>query len=227
MKTEALLLASGDMNRFYKQGESNVKAGRLKDFSFAKRASSYDAGFEGKAVRKFYNLLLREIDLPPGAAVLDVGCGTGALLKRLADKSNIAGYGIDAEEKMIAEAKKKCPEMRFDISRCDSLPYGDGSFDIVIACMAYHHFDNKAGFAGEAARVIKPGGVLYIVDPRFPWVIRKALNGILRIVRMAGAFYKPQEIVASFAPFGFAGVGSACDGYAQVVKLQKSMPAAL
>jgi len=55
-----------------------------KDFDFSKRAAAYDDSFEGKAVRKFYNLLLREIKVSPGMTVLDVGCGTGALLSKLA-----------------------------------------------------------------------------------------------------------------------------------------------
>jgi len=197
-----------------------------RDFSFAKRASSYDAGFEGRALRKFYNLLLREIALRPGMAILDVGCGTGALLGKLADACAIDGYGIDIEQNMISEAKKKHPEMNFQLSRCDTMPFDGQAFDAVIACMAYHHFDDKAGFASEAARVIKPGGMLYIADPRFPWAIRKTLNGICRLLRVAGEFSTPQETGTHFAAFGFAGIGTAVDGYAQMVKLQKTMPEA-
>jgi ubiquinone/menaquinone biosynthesis C-methylase UbiE len=114
--------------------------------------------------------------------------------------------------------------MGFQIARCDALPFGDQSLDAVITCMAYHHFDNRAGFAREAARVLKPGGVLYIADPHFPWVIRKTLNGVLRIIRMVGKFFTSKEIEASFSPFGFSGIGTSTDWYAQVIKLQKNMP---
>jgi len=199
-----------------------MKTERAKDYPFAKRASSYDSGIEGRASQRFYNLLLGAISLSPGAAVLDVGCGTGALLKKLSDKSNIVGHGIDVEENMIAEAKKQCPEMSFEIGRCDGLPVGDQALDAVIACLAYHHFDNKPGFAAEAARVLKPGGILYIADPRLPWVVRKPLNGILRIMGMVGRINDSQEIEAVFAPHGFAGTGIAADKYAQVIKLQKT-----
>jgi len=198
-----------------------MKTKKAKDVSFANLASSYDSGFAGRGSRRFYNLLLNAVLLPPGAMVLDVGCGTGALLKRLSGTSDIAGHGIDMEENMIAEAKKQCPDMRFQIGRCDDLPFCDQALDAVIACMAYHHFDNKAGFAREAARVLKPGGILYIADPRFPWVIRKTLNGVARIMRMAGEFSKAQEIEAAFAPYGFTGTGTITDKYAQVIKLQK------
>ena len=188
---------------------------------FGKRASAYDAGIEGKASRRFYNLLLREVALRPGAAVLDVGCGTGALLKLFSGVSEISGYGIDIAERMISEAREKCPGMGFHIARCDNMPFADSTFDAVISCMAFHHYDNKIGFAKEAARVLKPGGVLYIADPRFLQPIRKAMNGILRLVRLVGEFYTPKETEALFSDMGFKYIGVSVDAYAQVVKLQK------
>ena len=99
--------------------------------------------------------------------------------------------------------------------------YGSQMFDAVIACMAYHHFKDREGFADEAARVLKPGGILYIIDPRFPWFIRKITNGIFRLIRVAGAFYTPDEVKTHFTAKGFHGAGMAVDGYAQLVKLRR------
>jgi len=194
---------------------------KIKDIDFSRRAASYDSGLTGKGSQRFYNLLVREVELQPKAVVLDVGCGTGTILKRLADKSNIEGYGTDIAENMIIEAKKKCPQMDFTLASCDKLPFGDQTFDVVTACMAYHHFSNQEGFAKEAARVLKPGGVLYIADPHFPWIVRKTLNGFFRLFRTAGAFHEPQEIDARFSEYGFTGTGAVVHGYAQVVKLRK------
>jgi ubiquinone/menaquinone biosynthesis C-methylase UbiE len=194
----------------------------MKDFKFDKRAAKYDSGVEGKTSQKFYDLIMQEISLKQGDKVLDVGCGTGALLKRISDTVEIDGYGVDVEENMILEAKKKCQQMQFSIAQCNQLPFEDNSFDAVIACMAYHHFDDKAGFSREAARVLKPGGMLYIADPRFPWPIRKLVNGILKLVRIVGEFFTSKEIEERFAAYGFIGVGAVGKSYAQVVKLEKT-----
>ena len=53
-----------------------MKTKKFRGFSFKERASAYDNGIEGRASRKFYSLLLNELELEPGSAVLDVGCGT-------------------------------------------------------------------------------------------------------------------------------------------------------
>jgi len=192
-----------------------------KDFKFDKMAAGYDDALAGKGSKRFYDLLLREIEIFPNTKVLDVGCGTGALLGRLADTCPIIGYGIDLEENMIAVAKSKRPDFNFQKSRCDNTPFEDNEFDIIISCMAYHHFDNKQGFIKEAARIVKPGGEVYIVDPRFPWFLRKLMNGVARLANVAGAFCTPREIEMQFSEAGFSSAGFAYDGYAQVVKLRR------
>ena len=190
----------------------------IKDMDFGKKASAYDDSW-GKVSGRFYRLLLGQVELKPGAKVLDVGCGTGALLRKIADACPINGFGIDMSEDMIEEAKRKCPEMDMRISRCEETPFEDSTFDVITTCMAYHHFSNRAGFAKEAARILKPGGCLYIVDPRFPFVIRKAMNGFFKMIRVAGAFSTPEETYRDFAVYGFKPSGFQTDGYAQVVMM--------
>jgi len=199
------------------------KQSKNKDFSFRKRAASYDEGFEGRMSRKFYNLVLQSVELHDGCFVLDVGCGTGALLKRMAAQNKIISFGIDAEAKMVEVAQKNCPEMDIRQSRSENMPFDDQTFDAVTVCMAYHHFADKEGFALEAARVLRPGGALYIADPRFPAPIRSILNGVFRLINVAGEFQNPDEIAKRFATYGFVFDSVAVDGYAQVVKLRKEV----
>jgi ubiquinone/menaquinone biosynthesis C-methylase UbiE len=193
-----------------------------KDIKFDKMAATYDEGFEGKASKKFYNLLLKQLEPCQGATILDVGCGTGTILKNLRDHTNINGYGIDTEENMIVEAKKKCPDMTIFVSDCIKTPFENNQFDIITSCMAYHHFADKQGFAKEASRIIKPGGHLYITDPRLPWIIRKPLNLALRIHKITGHFGTPKEIEKVFLEYGFELVDSNFDLYAQCITLRKT-----
>ena len=194
----------------------------LKDMSFAKRAPKYDGGWVAKHAQKLYSLLINEIQIHENATVLDVGCGTGTILKGLSEKCKINGFGIDAEEKMLEIARQKCPQIDFSIQRCDNTNFASNTFDVIIASLAYHHFDNREGFAKEAARIIKKGGVVYIADPIFPWFIRKCINGGIKLIRMHGGFFSGKELEAHFSVFGFKLIGSTVSGFTQVVKLQKT-----
>jgi len=193
--------------------------GEKKDLDFGKRAHKYDGSW-GRILSRFYRLLLKQVKLSPDMTILDVGCGTGIMLRKMADSCPIIGYGIDMEENMIKEAQHKCPEMNIQISRCEETPFEDNTFDTIIACLAYHHFSDREGFAKESARILKPGGSLYIADPHYPKIIRKLMNAFFNHRRIAGGFYTPDEIFEDLAAFGFEPDGYVFDGLAQVVKLK-------
>jgi Methylase involved in ubiquinone/menaquinone biosynthesis len=193
-----------------------------KDFKFDKRAASYDDGFEGKFSQRFYRLLLSSIDLKPSYTVLDVGCGTGYLLRKMSEQQMIIGYGIDIEANMIDKAKRTCPEMDIQTSPSEKTPFGNNTFDVMTACMAYHHFSDKEGFIKEAARILRTGGCLYIADPFFPFPVRKAINGVLKLFKVAGKFFTAKEMAADFSRFGFDFDCVIQKGIVQVVKLVKT-----
>ena len=144
------------------------------------------------------------------------------MLCRIAEQQEIIGYGIDLEPKMIDEAKAKCPEMNIQVSQSENTPFDNDTFDVMTACMAYHHFSDKEGFVKEAARIIKPGGYLYIADPFFPFPVRKTINGILRLIKVAGKFFTAQEMAIDFSQFGFKFDSVTRKGIVQVVKLIKT-----
>jgi len=171
--------------------------------------------------QRFYNLVLQTVELSDGCSILDVGCGTGALLKRIAMQNNVICFGIDAEAKMVEVAQKNYPAMDIRQSRSEDMPFDNQTFEAVTACMAYHHFADKNGFASETARVIKPDGALYIADPRFPTPVRLLLNGVFRLIHVAGEFQNPDEIAKRFAAYGFVLESVTVDAYAQVVKLRR------
>lgn len=117
---------------------------------FDKYADNYDSGFMGKGSGRFYADLIKEIEVNDGDAVLDVGCGTGTVLSYIGRQKKISGFGLDVSEKMVAIAKEKNPDYQFVSGDCASLPYATGSMDVVMACMAYHHFPDQEQFRSEA-----------------------------------------------------------------------------
>ena len=162
-----------------------------RDFKFDKRADKYDDHFEGKLSRVFYELIYENIELSDSAQVLDVGCGTGTILKTLSERFNIVAHGIDVENEMLKVAKAKCSGMDIQLCSCEATPFADNSLDAVIACMAYHHFPDKQAFENEAARILITSTVksFAIRDASLQFISKNsdplwsAVSVILRIAR--------------------------------------------
>lgn len=190
-----------------------------RDFKFDNRADKYDYGFEGKLSRKFYKLIYDNISLKSGQNIIDVGCGTGTILKTLSNMEKIFGYGIDIEPQMLSVAKVKCPDMDIRECSCDRTPFSDNTFDVMTACMAYHHFADKDAFIREASRILKSGGTLYLADPRFPFIFRKIINAL--VYGLNGEFNSSKETIKRFEKYGFVPTDTKYDHYAQLIILTK------
>ena len=186
---------------------------------FDQYAETYDAGWRGTKSARFYEDLIKELEINPGDAVLDVGCGTGTVLKFISSKTEIKGYGLDISPQMLEVARKKNPGFEFAEGNCETLPYKDNSMDVIMACMAYHHFSDQEQFRREAYRVLKPNGKMYICDPRFPWIVRVFFNNCFK----DAGFYTPKKNAADFAGSGFRVEKITKDLYVQVLTLKKKV----
>jgi SAM-dependent methyltransferase len=92
--------------------------------------------------------------LPPGAAVLDVGCGDGLLdLRILQQRPDVTLRGID----VLVRGQTHIPVEPFD---GQSIPYADGSFDVVMFVDVLHHTDDPLVLLREAVRVARKAVVL-------------------------------------------------------------------
>ena len=105
--------------------------------------------------------------LPPGTTVLDVGCGIGGSSRILAKDYGFSVTGITISPQQVQRAQELTPDgvdATFAVDDAMNLSFPDGSFDVVWSIEAGPHMPDKAVFARELMRVVKPGGVLVMAD---------------------------------------------------------------
>ncbi|HTW90198.1 MAG TPA: class I SAM-dependent methyltransferase [bacterium] len=109
----------------------------------------------------------------PGS-VLDVGCGTGRLLRKAREGWPAASLtGVDPTQGMIDVARRLMPEATFHTASAESLPLPDASVEVVITTMSFHHWKDRAAGVREIARVLRPGGRFCLADATLPaWLAR-------------------------------------------------------
>jgi len=105
--------------------------------------------------------------LPPNTTVLDVGCGIGGSSRILAKDYGFAVTGVTISPQQVQRAQELTPEgvnAQFLVDDAMALSFADGSFDVVWSIEAGPHMPDKAIFAKELLRVLKPGGILVVAD---------------------------------------------------------------
>ncbi len=131
-------------------------------------APLYDAAFEDIRVRgPEFAYVQRALEcMKPGPLrVLDVGCGNGALLAALGARLG-EGVGVDVSQGMLSQAharQQALPHLRFEKIHGPTLPFADGSFDVVISFLSFRYLDWDPALA-EFERVLAPDGKLIVVD---------------------------------------------------------------
>ncbi len=157
--------------------------------------------------------LLALVPEQPSGQLLDIGTGTGRVLELLAPRIR-QGLGVDASKAMLALARSRlahpglghCAVRLADMYR---LPLADRSFDTAVLQMVLHYAEDPAGAVAEAARVLRPGGRLIVIDlarhaqdelaarraHRWPGFSDAAIHGLL-----TGAGLDPGDAVTIAGP---------------------------
>lgn len=121
--------------------------------------------------REMREALMKRIAPSPGMRILDLGCGTGTfgiMLARANPGTEVIGIDPDPDIVRMAERKKSRPAagLAFRIAGAQALPFGRDAFDVVVSTLVFHHLPPtvKRAALREAARVLRPGGRLLILD---------------------------------------------------------------
>ena len=143
-------------------------------------ARSYDL-VAGVFFRNRYGAIAEAIatQVPAGSRLLDVGCGPGHVLNRLAMIApGIDATGLDVDAAMIGRARRKAARAgratdggpRFVVADVAAMPFPDASFDVVVSSYAVHHWPDRYAGLAEVMRVLKPGGraIVWDVAPPHP-----------------------------------------------------------
>ena len=138
--------------------------------AFDERAQDYE---DGRLGRLHHNIADRAAELalrgqPAPSYVLDVGCGTGYLLRLLARRcpGAIELAGVDPSPAMIEMAGFKADDGRLHYRSgiAEHLPFPESHFDLLVSTTSFDHWSDQAAGLKECARVLKPGGHLVLVD---------------------------------------------------------------
>jgi SAM-dependent methyltransferase len=115
---------------------------------------------------RFHRDQFLELLPTPGRRTLDLGCGEGRVSRDLKELGH-SMVAVDASPTMVAAAREADPELDVQVADAASLPFVDGTFDLVAAFMSLQDIDDLGGAVREAARVLEPDGrlCLAVVHP--------------------------------------------------------------
>lgn len=152
--------------------------------------------------------LARWIDHFEAERVLDVGCGTGELERRLATAHpDWHLTGVDLSEEMLAVAHKKLaahPQVDFQLAPAEDLPFPEDHFDLVVSASAFHYFPDPEAALQEMQRVLHPDGALLLLDWCRDFFTMKLFDAVLPLFDSAYRHcYTERELHRMLGATGF------------------------
>lgn len=143
------------------------------NFHFGYWDGPSDTSSVREATDRFTDLLIERLRVGPGDRVLDVGCGIGKPALRVASTTGAGVLGITISELQVKQATEAAlaedmsGQVSFRYADAMAMPFGDASFDAVLAFESINHMHRPTALR-EIARVLAPGGRLVLTDVTAP-----------------------------------------------------------
>lgn len=138
------------------------------EFDFCSRAASYALAHKKYPLARNEELqqTLELIQTCAAKITVEVGAGQGFLTQHLYHVMEPAGsiIAVDDSAQQLAQLESACPNVRCLKARSEDIPLPTGSVDLVVSLANFHHNANKPRAFAECARLLKPGGLLALVD---------------------------------------------------------------
>jgi ubiquinone/menaquinone biosynthesis C-methylase UbiE len=135
---------------------------------FDRWAPNYDCLVTTIFYQAVHKRMLEYVELPERPNVLDLGCGTGRLLHRLANQfPTLRGCGLDLSPEMLRQAQQRnqhTERLTYRQGNAESMPFADGEFDAVFNTISFLHYPNPQQVFSEVSRVLRPSGRFYLAD---------------------------------------------------------------
>ena len=175
--------------------------------TFDAQAEQYDQSRHGEHARHAYPVILEMLRKATPEKILDLGCGTGALLAQVMELNHVeAAYGLDLSVKMLAQAKHNIRGATLVQGDAEHLPFEDCIFDAVYCNDSFHHYPNPKAVLAEVRRVLKQGGLFILCDPYQEQGTLWITNFILRLTNTGHvSLYSKTELCSMMSDY-FSGV---------------------
>lgn len=169
-------------------------------------AGLYDATRQGYPA-EVAEAVVANAAIGPGAAVLEIGCGTGQFTRQLAGRAlNLTAIDIGAT--MVKSARRNVADAAVRFQVCSFEDFADsGLFDLIVSATAFHWVDPSVGLA-KAAELLRPGGWLALLTTgeRYPEPLQSRLRDLwMRYSRQSGKWDGQPTWLTAFRESKFFG----------------------
>src|SRR5947209_6825761 len=117
--------------------------------------------------RTVLNRVIKDLDLPQHARILDAGCGSGRNMVELSRYGTVSAIELSPASVALARGRRAGEVIEGSVLE---MPFADASFDLVASLDVIEHLEDDVGALRELRRVVAPGGALLATVPAYQWL---------------------------------------------------------